>query len=570
MSLKNSENTHDRLEHSKPNRKFLFVELFIALSLAVAFFFLVRNYFDYGNPMNGNMFMAGSEKLYRLNAPVMGAHWNERLSGLLFAGALMDYSLNENGADTAQATRLRNVFGAYHACWLLLLFVCIIFSLRHSLFINLGIFAGLIYDFSPASGPYFFPWDVSGMFFFTLAVLLFERRRVYLMMLVILAGAFFNESVLACTLFILFFAPWKWGKRTLAFIGTLAFYMFAKRFLLSGLQIEAPMLSLSAFFTLHGAFSPVTMASYLMENLRTLFAPTLNSVIFANGGTLVGVLVLCWRRRFLPYMAVIIAFLIGLFVIAPPPPGISEVRAFMEVLPLCVILLVELSLEYAGIVASDNAAAVPVFGPPRETFPLLLPLTLAVITISASIAAFQYYIIYRDLQPENQAQSQLGKFVYNNGPPVSLEAVSQWFQNGYADSELKLALISQRDHRDADAINQYERVLDVDTNSIYALNNLSMLLATDSDARLRDGNRAVRLAEQACGLTQYREPALIYTLAAAYAEAGRFNDAVAAAEKAKDLAIEQGQKEMADENEPLVELYKSGRPFHQQPQPAAP
>ncbi len=76
----------------------------------------------------------------------------------------------------------------------------------------------------------------------------------------------------------------------------------------------------------------------------------------------------------------------------------------------------------------------------------------------------------------------------------------------------------------------------------------------------------MRLAEQACSLTQYHEPALIYTLAAAYAEAGRFNEAVAAAEKAKVLAIKQGQNQMVVQEEPMVEMYKAGFPFHEQPQ----
>jgi hypothetical protein len=143
-AIMNFQKSESAGQSSKKNWRVLLCELFIALSLSVTFFFLVRNYFDYGNPMNGNVFMAGSEKLYRLNAPIIGGHWNERLSGLLLTGALMDYSLNEKGADVAQAARLRNVFGAYHACWLLLLFVCIIFALRHSLFINFGIFAGLM------------------------------------------------------------------------------------------------------------------------------------------------------------------------------------------------------------------------------------------------------------------------------------------------------------------------------------------------------------------------------------------------------------------------------------------
>ncbi len=66
---------------------------------------------------------------------------------------------------------------------------------------------------------------------------------------------------------------------------------------------------------------------------------------------------------------------------------------------------------------------------------------------------------------------------------------------------------------------------------IGALNNLAWFLASSPDARLRDGPRAVQLAERACGNTGYQQPVLIGTLAAAYAEGGQFDQAVATARK---------------------------------------
>jgi len=126
-------------------------------------------------------------------------------------------------------------------------------------------------------------------------------------------------------------------------------------------------------------------------------------------------------------------------------------------------------------------------------------------------------------------------------------------------------MIDQSNRRDSDAINHYQRVLQVDTNSAFAMNNLAVLLASTSDPRLRNGNEAVRLAERACQLTQYKEAALLYTLAAAYAEAGRFDDAIACAQKARVVALAKGQKEIADANEPLLELFKAHQAYHQEP-----
>ena len=58
---------------------------------------------------------------------------------------------------------------------------------------------------------------------------------------------------------------------------------------------------------------------------------------------------------------------------------------------------------------------------------------------------------------------------------------------------------------------------------------------------------------------------LIGTLAAAYAEAGRFDEAVAAAQKAHDLALASGQKELATKNQQLLELYQSRQAYREPP-----
>jgi hypothetical protein len=543
----------------------LLFELFVALSLCVAYFFLVRNYFAYGDPMSSNVFTAGSEKLYRLEAPIMGAHWNSRLSGLLLSGSLIDFSLKEHTATEVQMERLMNVFGLYYAFWLLLLFVAIIFALRHSLFINLGIFAGLMYHFSPASGPCFYPWDMPATLFFTLAVLLFERRQMWSMVAATCAGCFFKETVLVCALLPLFASHWRWGKRILTFVGIVAVYFWGRKFLLSQLQLPMAALSMGDAANLRGWLSPTTLMDNLVANLKVLFSPTLNSVIFANAGTLAAVLVLGWRRRFLPYMTVILAFVAGLVLLPLKPPGISEVRVFMQILPLSLILLSGLWLEHAGSgTARQSLAGFAPAWAVRETFPVLIPMTIVLIVLSTGSAAWRYLVIFEDLH--HPALSGLGQYVFKwgNAKPANLETVSQWFQDGYVGAELKLAIIAQGNDQNADAINHYQRVLELDTNSVTALNNLALLLATASDPRLRNGNEAVCLAERACQLSQYKDVTMIGVLAAAYAEAGRFDDAVVAARKTCTMASAQGQTEIVAKNEHLLELYKSGRAYHQE------
>ena len=547
------------------NRRLLFVELFVVLSLCVAYFFLVRNYYTGGDPMNNYVFVAGSEKCYELDKPIMGAHWNGRLAGLLLSGALIDFSLTEHGVTNEQIERLKNAFGLYHTFWLLLLFLAVIFALRHSLFINLGIFAGLMYNFSPLSGPYFYPWDMPAMLFFTLAILCFERRQMFLMAAATCAGCFFKETVLVCALLALFASHWKWGKRVLTFAGIVAVYVLGKKFLLSQLHLNVAALSLGDAANLRGWLGPRILMENFAGNLGVLFSPALNSVIFANAGTLVAVLVLGWRRRFVPYMTVILAFLAGLVLLPLKPPGITEVRVFMQILPLSLILLSECWFEIARSATTGESFAGPAPAwAVRGTFPVLIPMTIVLMGLCASVAAWQYFIVFEDLQPDRQAQSQLGKYVLKPAGDVSDLAIeNQLLRGEYIEDEMDLATLSIADRHPVEAINHYHRVLELDANSAPALNNLAWWLATASDPGLRNGKEAVLLAERACQLTQNKEAPLVDTLAAAYAEAGRFDEAVATAQKARVLALAQGQKEIAAKNEQLLELYKSGRAYHQ-------
>ena len=232
----------------------LIFELFVALAMAVAFFFLVRPCFISGNAINRYTFTSASKHLYRLDQQlIMGALWNDRLGGLLLTGALTDYSLDKDNAGTEQGLdRMSDAFAAYHAFWLFLLFVAVIVAFRDSLLINLGIFAGLMYNFSPISGPYFYPWDLPVMFFATMAALLFERKRYWLMVAVIAAGCLFKETMLLCVLLALFAADWKKEKRIAVCLAMVAAYFIGERLLLIGLDLPAVIPKGLSVLSLHG------------------------------------------------------------------------------------------------------------------------------------------------------------------------------------------------------------------------------------------------------------------------------------------------------------------------------
>ncbi|MGA9451121.1 MAG: hypothetical protein WBW41_07230 [Verrucomicrobiia bacterium] len=541
------------------NRRFLFIELFVAISLSVTYCLLVE-YFASGvanNSTNRAVFSSCSLPAYHLHA--LGDVWRGRLSGLLLSGWLFDLIVK---GDTFSMDQYSLIFGLYQGFWLFLLFLTVILALRNSLLINLGIFAGLMYNFTPASILYFFPWDLPAALFSTLACLFFNQRKTGMMIASVCFGCFFKESVLAFALLFFFISYWEWWKRGVLFLAVLAVYVIGKKLMLHYLALDVAVLPVGNAATLPTLFS----LEFLKLNLTTLIAPTWNNVLFVNAGTVVAVVLLGWRRPFLPFIAVIIVFLVVQLMYG----GFGEFHTFIQILPLSLILLSERWQENAGSGADTQISpgSAPAWAV-RETFPAVIPMTIVVIGLSAGIAGWRYHNIFEGLQPGNQAQTELGKhFLEAKGNASNLAVDFQMYREEDAAAKLELGMIYTANRQFSNAINCYQRVLELDTNSVAAMNNLAWVLATASDPKLRNGREAVRLAERACQLTQNKKAPLVSILAAAYAEAGRFNDAVITAQKARTLALEQGQNEIAARNEQLLKLYESGRAYHQEAKPA--
>jgi Tfp pilus assembly protein PilF len=113
------------------------------------------------------------------------------------------------------------------------------------------------------------------------------------------------------------------------------------------------------------------------------------------------------------------------------------------------------------------------------------------------------------------------------------------------------------------AIADYDQAIRSKPNFAEACNNLAFMLATHPEPQLRDGARAVRLAERACELGQYKVPAHVDTLAAAYAEVGQFDKAVETAQKAIQLVQTAKNEELAKDMQSRLELYKANRPHRE-------
>ena len=86
------------------------------------------------------------------------------------------------------------------------------------------------------------------------------------------------------------------------------------------------------------------------------------------------------------------------------------------------------------------------------------------------------------------------------------------------------------------------------------------MLATSPSDKVRNGKEAVRLAECALDLSKGRDPAVLDTLAAAFAETGRFSRAMEWARKAIGLAATQEKAPLAVALNMRLKEYSQNRP----------
>jgi tetratricopeptide (TPR) repeat protein len=111
------------------------------------------------------------------------------------------------------------------------------------------------------------------------------------------------------------------------------------------------------------------------------------------------------------------------------------------------------------------------------------------------------------------------------------------------------------------AIADFTKVIEIDPQYADAYNSLAWLMAICPDGRYRDGKRAVEFAEKAVKLEETANR--LDTLAAAYAEAGRFQDAIQTQERAIKLVEKEGETEDLAEFKKHLDSYKAGKPWRE-------
>jgi tetratricopeptide (TPR) repeat protein len=136
-----------------------------------------------------------------------------------------------------------------------------------------------------------------------------------------------------------------------------------------------------------------------------------------------------------------------------------------------------------------------------------------------------------------------------------------WLDPNSAQAHYYLGQVLVQRGKINEAITHFEEVLRLKPNWVEPMNNLAWLLAASKESTIHNPDKAVRLARQACELTNYKKPDLLDTLSVAYAATGDFSKAIETAKKALELCQSSEQNTLKKEIENRLVLYKAGRPY---------
>ncbi len=162
------------------------------------------------------------------------------------------------------------------------------------------------------------------------------------------------------------------------------------------------------------------------------------------------------------------------------------------------------------------------------------------------------------------AHYNLGLALFRRGK--SEEAIAQYREalrinpsDADAHTDLGNALLQQG--RTGEAIEEMQKAIDIQPAVAVHQNNLAWILATARQASLRDAPKAIQLAMKAVQISGGNNPAILRTLAVAYAGMGDFSNAVQTAQNALHLAEAQSNTILADALRREIKLYEAGHPY---------
>lgn len=302
---------------------------FIALSLCMTWFWFTRASAN-GNRNNSlTLFVFVADSHIQNHYDQLMDVWKPRIGGNWIAGRLADAFAHDGSLSEGA---YQNVFGAYNAGWLLLIFGVLICLADNPLFVIPLVFAGMCYSLTPPDDVTIYPWDMPSVFFFTLSFLLWQRRNFGWMLTTIIVGTAFKETC-AVTALLYFFAPLDWKKKIGYFGSAFAVCLLLKLWITQAMM--GHMQICTATFTKSGNDSGFSLLT-LKQNLQDFFGLYGAIFIGVNAGTFIVALLLPARTLAEKGIkTVLVVFFIGQSFAG----AYRELREFMDVLPMSVLYL---------------------------------------------------------------------------------------------------------------------------------------------------------------------------------------------------------------------------------------
>ncbi len=175
-----------------------------------------------------------------------------------------------------------------------------------------------------------------------------------------------------------------------------------------------------------------------------------------------------------------------------------------------------------------------------------------------------------DVQPKRrEARLALAKLYADNGQHDLAASAIRPVLEQEPDDALSHALLAQELlllQRNAEAIAYFRKALELnstlvdDAKNVIWINNYAWVLATNADPALRNGDEAIYLAERLCKVSNFEQWGVVDTLAAAYAEAGRFDEAKQLMQQVLRRAQSDGDEVAADTATKRLAIYESHQP----------
>ncbi len=131
------------------------------------------------------------------------------------------------------------------------------------------------------------------------------------------------------------------------------------------------------------------------------------------------------------------------------------------------------------------------------------------------------------------------------------------------DAYLNIGTFSKRQGQRADAINYFKKGMEIAPNDRRFAYQLARIYASAPESKIRNGKEALRLAVLICEDNEQETATCLDLLAMGFAENKEYDKARQLAERAHSLAIKNRDKQMAQEIEPRIDLYKSQKPYRE-------